>query len=387
MPVDWNLAAVAVAIVALLLTPTGVILSRKVISILQSKFRPKTGLYERFEWFDLDDHILHTCTIPDQNCAHHETMSIMEFFSWKKDRKLVKKPSLLHLKTSYIRTDTKTLRAFVSLLHRDELRLVFEEVGTLLTASVTLDPASKLQYLRTGSSFFRIQVSKKEMDLVSQGYSPWYQDPLSLANGSRVPHPIQENADMYRGGWIVAIGLSPTPPITFAFLGLEGGEKMQKHVLRALERIKHRLKNLFQIFRDPKIETAIGLVNLARSVVKGSCSQSRFNEQSSRYSLKLGFEMYWYERDTQLGFAETLTDNDCILAMQIFNQYEDLSDSQKLSLEGILMSTIRATLLGVYQVAIFDPLCGWEILQEKLPSDLLSDRRVYLYREHRNFDD
>ncbi|PVI00095.1 hypothetical protein DM02DRAFT_614600 [Periconia macrospinosa] len=387
MSVDWNLAAVVVAIVALSLTPIGLVLFRKVVSILLSKLRPSLGLCEKLEWSDLVDGILHTCTLPEQNCAHHETISIMEFFSWKKDRRLVKKPGQLYLTTSYLRTDTKTLRGFLSLLHREELGLMFEEVGTVMTASVTLDLASKSEYNRHYDPQYRIQVSKKEMDLLFQGYPPWYQDPLSLANRGQVPHPIQGSRDIFRGGWIVAVGLSRTLPISFEFLGPKKAGEAPEYAFRALERITHRLKNLSQLFGGRRIELATELVDDARSYVQESAAPSSLWMYFERSAFTGGFGSRWHQ-DTRREFAQTLTNNDCILAMQIFNQYEDLSESQKLSLEPILTLVLRAMLVGVYQVATeFHEYKKWERRKDQLPPELLTDRSVYLYRELRSHND
>jgi hypothetical protein len=112
-------------------------------------------------------------------------------------------------------------------------------------------------------------VSKYELSHILQGYPPWYRTTLYLANGTEVPHPITTFADISRGGWIAAIGLSRTSPLMNHCMvaePLDGKAGRQKlvHVASAFDRILYRLDSLLTTFPEHKvlIQEAHDLVTL-----------------------------------------------------------------------------------------------------------------------------
>jgi hypothetical protein len=155
MAVDWNLAQVVSAVLAILAT---IIIAHPFLDFilkaarrfalhLRRKIRPRETQCERLEWMDLPEGALHECTIPMQNCHHigaghhldnEEPESIIcDFFQYIKRRNIIAKPHRLDLGTRYVRTDPKLLKALLFMLschyHPDPF-LAIEDVGLVRTA-------------------------------------------------------------------------------------------------------------------------------------------------------------------------------------------------------------------------------------------------------------
>jgi hypothetical protein len=159
----------------------------------------------------------------------------------------VRKLKDLDLGTRYIRTDPIVLKAIYFLFHRlaaseyheSGARIVIEDFGSTTTGYITPGPLP--------ISYSRIELTKKELERILDGYPPWYSEYLILANGDSIPHPIKSMDDVARGGWIVAIGLSSTRPTEQKCMkpGLPS-EKPCRYppaLTSAFRRVSHGLRN------------------------------------------------------------------------------------------------------------------------------------------------
>src|SRR5271156_141202 len=195
---DWGLATIVVALCAITLILSTVSLNfiASIISAVLSAAWPPLAKCERFEWLHIPDGPLHKCPFPPQFCNHlgptpdgtrSWERAITNFFAIRRGN-FVRKPKQLSFSTTYIRTDTKTLKVFLSLLNVREnfvafnmgeapFRVVFKQVEGLMTAYIQIQRPLPTHI----SSTYRLDVTKREMELILQGYPPWYQNPLSLA--------------------------------------------------------------------------------------------------------------------------------------------------------------------------------------------------------------
>ncbi|ETN43575.1 uncharacterized protein HMPREF1541_02734 [Cyphellophora europaea CBS 101466] len=395
MAEDWGLASLIVALCALTLTLSPVSLGfiASVISPILSTIWPSLGKCETFEWTDIPDGALHTCEHPPQSCSHVGAQITPEsweaaashFFAFRRGN-FVRKPKQLSLTTRYIRTDTKTLKAFLSLLNGHALyetgrsfQIVFKPVGGLTTAYVKIQRGLP----NSLNHFCRLDVTKREMELIFQGYPPWYQNPLSVGRGRHVTHPIIDESDLHRGGWIFAVGLSPTRPTLGNFLEIKGGSMLI--VERGLRRVIRCLKNLeLAFYGELRVSAAHTLVEGLHwwYAVGGGYGPSRARE----LFYKAGF------KDLLVGpdFIEGLTDSQIITGMKVFNYDEPLTDKEITQLRPVLESVVRASVLGVRKVIdhVGIPIISTEeIMPCSLPPELTNDGYVYVRERWDSLED
>lgn len=109
---------------------------------------------------------------------------------------------------TYIRVDEKVLKAFILMTHEryasdyEEAKMVhFKEVDGILMGHLTVKSAHSL-LLRT----------KSEIEMILQGYPPFYLESLRIPDTAEVPNPLPSSRDTKRGGWIVGIGLDIRGP-------------------------------------------------------------------------------------------------------------------------------------------------------------------------------
>ena len=126
-------------------------------------------------------------------------------------KKTIKKPKALNLRTRYVRIDTKLLKAFLLVNGCGEDIIKFDdaiksrEVDGILTA-----------HLRNRPRYIQINTrTKREIELILEGYPPQYVETVRILVGDGtttfqiqptshrwlcIPSPVQERADINRGG-------------------------------------------------------------------------------------------------------------------------------------------------------------------------------------------
>jgi len=345
---------VALCAIAFTLSPVSINFAVGIFSTVLRATYPSLGTCERLEWQDVPDGPLHTCSLP-RSCNHIGTAditpswerTIATFFRMRR-RNFVRKPKQLHLTTTYIRTDTKTLRVFLSLLNlrtvsnprdvgEEPFRIVFKEVEGILTAYMQIRQPPPIHI----NGIYRLDVTKREMELILQGYPPWYQNPLRLPAGRAVHHPIRDQSDLSRGGWIVAVGLSPTLPVAAECMDKKEGSVAI--VDQALDRVIHCLENLEKAFPEQE------RVSVACRVAK------KLRSRHGRFGFSRSSFIYLF-KDVILRAGELpdlindWTYQQINTVMAVFSQYEPLTSEQTAELRPILETALRVALFGVYQV-------------------------------------
>jgi hypothetical protein len=305
---------------------------------------------------DIPEGILHECTVPKEGCSHIAPTPgsgpenqkwepiIWTFFRMIKRGTTVRKPRGLDLNTTYVRTDIMVLKTL--LLHFPRLagksmfvpatRLVFEDVGQVTTAYLTPAPFdSHIQrfagrrgdHARLGA---RLELTKKETERILDGHPPYYAETLDLVNGSHIQHPIQTVEDIYRGGWIVAVGLSRTlRTVSHRMKDLAKEEpRLPMAVRKAFARVIHGLKNAEKAFPQERyIRSATKCVDIFASGQRDSRTYSRIidSEVSKEIARSWNYtdvEM-WLLNINAKDYAMSLSNEQCHIAIQAFNHYED----------------------------------------------------------------
>jgi hypothetical protein len=203
-------------------------------------------------------------------------------------------------------------------------------------------------------SRIRIELTKKGLERILNGYPPWYSEYLILANGGSIPHPIKSMDDVARGGWIVAVGLSSTCPTQQECLkhGLPSEMFDPPALSSAFNRISHGLRNTPKVYpTNPMVEAALELVDAIRrndnttSRLTVDIRYSKLTEVFSRDVRGL------WVADEVKDYATGLSNEQCMIAIEVFNRYEDqLSEEVVVALNPILLVVSRAVVVGCYQV-------------------------------------
>lgn len=289
------------------------------------------------------------------------------FFRMIKRGITVPKPKGLDLNTTYVRTDIMILKTL--LLHFPRLaeksntkratRLVVEDIGQVTTAYLTTAPvdAHIREYDEHRSTpAARLQLTKKETEKILEGYPPYYAETSHQVNGSKI-QPIRSKKDIYRGGWIVAVGLSHALPTAFHRMkGRAGKEsRVPKALRKAFARVVHGLKTAENAFPEERyIHSATDCVKTLASCAVTSKGHSEV--MSSEISRQ--FSRFWNDQDpkqwlspSNKEFAASLSDEQCRITIGAFNHYEQFSPEEIAALSPILMIVSRAILVGSYQIS------------------------------------
>jgi hypothetical protein len=415
---DWNLAQVLLGVFAVVATisaapPTINFLRAVVKSIaltVHRKLRPYEFVCERLEWIDIPEGVLHECTVPKENCQHvvsplqegeqNRVPIIFAFFKWLKRGNFVKKPKDLDLGTRYIRKDPIVLKAVIFLFrslaggeyYRSAVSIVIEDIGSTTTGYITPGPLGT----RFHSIQYRIEVTKKELGHILEGYPPWYSEYLMLANGNSIPHPIQSVEDVARGGWIVAVGLSSIRPIEQECLkrASPSNQSYRPTLTRSFRRVSNGLRNTQKAFpANSLVGEVLILVGVmtpdetggesTRSEVYSMIRRSKLTEVFLGDGKSDSWSPSWVY-DKQNDYASGLSNQQCMMAIEIFNRYEyQLSAEVSEALEPILLVVLRAVMVGCYQVMdYFEDRAHFKDVQlVKMLKELESKRKPIYLRE------
>jgi hypothetical protein len=323
-----------------------------------------------------------------ENCRHVEGPNpISEFFFLIKRGTFVRKPKLLNWRASYICTDSTTLKTLMLLLnqgHQRRITLSCHPVGRHLTARIEVNSVRGVD--------IAIVVSKSELSHILQGYPPWYRTTLYLANGTKAPHPITTFADISRGGWIAAIGLSRTRPLRSHCMvaePLDGWSNYKKlvHVASAFDRILYRLDSLLTTFTENVvwIREALRLVTYLHDKTPITSGRGGGRISSHTYSVfqsssfRETFGPQWFS-GKELGesrkFVEGLSQEQCLMIMEVFAQYGMLTNEAVEGLRGCLLAALRAVLVGCWEVHVYTATSGKVVWESELEVEKIVWLRV-----------
>ncbi|KAL8753782.1 MAG: hypothetical protein Q9199_004804 [Rusavskia elegans] len=334
--VDWSEAGGIAAVVSSLYLPF--VLSPTAYGALKASGRwlggyiwPSASQCRRLCWEDVPDGKLHDCGTPyyilsDCHCGARTLDRVfnkaMTSTVSGTSVKFVPKPKQLALGRQYLQTDVMTLLAFA--LCSTEKEPSFGNIHIRELEDISVVSISD-------SGECRLDMTKKCLEGRIAGYPPWYREHLIVDRGPIIPHPIRSQEDIHRAGWIVAVGLSRSKPLSSSRIVVDF---MDKPVKRVLNKMRDEIQPHFP--QDPTLEAAISAVQYMLQARTGS-----------------GVERY-LTADLHKGFAKgataALSGSDCIFAMSLFNEVGPLSDRDRSRLAPILQPVIDAAFRGSYIV-------------------------------------
>ena len=430
--VAWDTFAVIVALVAIPLTTSPHVLQafRSLYLFLYQKLYPVTAQCERLQWADVPDGYLFNCPDDcsgssdlnvDADCLESTLGSFFQraWVSPSRRDKTVPKPKQLSLETHYVRSDTKLLKAYLLMdpFSNDNIR--FYDLDGVLTAHLV----TKYIYQRLPPSFemlrhirHRCTFTKREIELILEGYPPDYSEQIVIPQGQlltnstlcvSVPSPIQEWADIHRGGWIIGAALhryfknlqttrtgkedEKAPSIGHVMQSTTvqaGGQRMNdfRPRQRAVLRIRHVFNKIMEAMPDQE-ELAGAALEFINPLFLRPGDKDSFPNPDKYLSDSIFLTMVWNARLYQLStpatdyfsrnFAARLSGTEWTRAMNIFNHFDPLSPEDVDFLRPRLVHILQAAATGLWDVYRSRYKCLSPILPD-IP-ELREGRHVYIY--------
>jgi hypothetical protein len=301
------------------------------------------------------------------------------FFTGHSDVPLVyrTKPHYLDFTKEYLKMDVWTLGAYLFHWHGrfqtkdliSQPRLEMSEINSgVLVAHVIAEPPTLPISCWPAIS----GLSCDDVDGLLKGYPPYYRMRLRTPSGHLVEHPIHSAEDVFRGGWIAAIGLCK--PIILGKHrmrdpGLTPKEKLPHllHVVRPFARILEAFHNFDRAFPDKNIKDVVKMAKEIRTHKRSNTSRSETWFWASDVIQKFPAD----EIHSQ-AYLKELTARQIQTALGAFNHFGPLSTTEIKLLGPVLDEVFVAVLVGMHKAAEWDEKCS---------------RRDYLNVKELNFEE
>ena len=424
--------------IPLMLSPNTTKVVREIVAFIYKILYPATAKCERIQWCDVPAGPLLQCK---QDCAGSGEerqgsdclkTTLGNFFqrAWVSAslrNMSVTKPKQLSLDTQYVRTDQKLVQAYLLLNRyndgrfRDDI-VQFRDIDGILTAHLlnTLPP-----YMHSCTQ------TKREIELILEGYPPQYTEhvlipqdelPKPSTQWTCIASPIEGPPDIYRGGWVVAVGLnwnhnsvnrrSGTARSTWPVIGhnmepisqdTPGRESVKDFKPRQMG--VHRVRHVFHEIRKsfPEQETIVRAalefihpyfsccpdeiepwldpLNVPPPVAElanGLPVPRSYSEVTAQLLIKKA-KLFAapYDSFYSQGYSRRLSGPEWTIIMRIFNRFGPLASEDIEFLRPRLVSVLQAAAVGI-----------WELMGDKrkasmtrLPEipELHARRHIYVY--------
>lgn len=406
MKIRWDAMAALIALIGLpfMLSGSATWLIKLMFRRIQRCILVHGSTCERLEWQDIPDGALQEGSPAKRTFEHNDKDCLASSFgkvfqkAWISAQRRdiqVFKPYPLDPTKHYIRTDRKTLEAFVILSGTSIIQ--FSDTNGILTAHIpVLNPKSR----HSGGKLHNR--TKHEIAMILEGYPPFYVEKIRVTYTTTVSSPISSTVDTTRGGWILGVGIDSmmTPHVTIH--NMEDGYSPPSHwhvekspsvkeewmftcMSYAVKRFGEVLDKVLDLFPNQiAIQEAIGVFQYLTT--KG------FNSRSSRpfeflqyYSTfrELQKDALCYFRDGRPKFPHScrskLNEYEWQLAMTAFNHNGPLEPNEIELFQEKMTPILQAGILGLVCVFTVDCDIRFKTSLEKLPSYPELQGRKYIY--------
>jgi hypothetical protein len=265
------------------------------------------------------------------------------------------KPLQLSARKRYVRIDEKVLMAYFLLTRASPKHVQFEEIDGVQTLHLTAHNAQL--HFRT----------KHEIDMILQGYPPFYLAKIDVSDTVVVDSPISSYDDIARAGWIVAIALDShrTPPLKTH--NMEDGCEVPKSweqwtgqmrrppnwlfttMVNSVKRFGQVLENLQTAFPDDeRVQCALQIFS---DLITGEYDVSNTEPQKRlRLYPSLGNDEYYQTRDYRLALRKDQWE----LAMSAFNPLGPLTQEAKDLFRDFMVPILQAAMVGLLHVFMYE---------------------------------
>ena len=409
--VDWQVAAVVVAVasVPLVMSPVGLSgLSRAIRWLLTWFHSPKTKC-DILCWEDLSTTALHSCNgpccVPPTNqgqqqvnrdpqarCYHTALFEVLNI-AWPRCReRKTAKPHYLSLERSFLRTDGNTLLVYIVLTSPGLRTSLSDESATFLYDTFTFSTeiaTAKFHRYKPGVNTapyllghlhmnepraraipqLARGITKSEILSIVNGYPPFYRSRLTTHSGVSIEHPVRIISDVRRAGWLIATGLSVHDPV----LAYNGA--YQSLYTDACSRVQSIVVEVIQ----PAFQQNAVAAELCRVAANVICLMNKDQTGSGVTSSLVGTVL---EDCTDLGvqnYTRNLTANECQYAIDLFQNHRVhvLNVQEARRLEPILPAVLAAAICGTFKWWNYYKNKG-SVLPEWLLTEAIRSAQIWL---------
>ncbi|KAH0536062.1 hypothetical protein FGG08_007028 [Glutinoglossum americanum] len=405
--VDWAKAAVIVALctIPLVLSPVAAQNAALFFRWLYFLIFKDKAHCDALCWDDLALEPLHSCQgnccIPDtgpipppdvtSSRRHNPTTRCYESTftrafntAWRGGgRRKVPRPQYLSIVANYLRTDVDTLLAFI-VLTAPRSTGVWHTLP--LSSNHVWDNAFAFQYGTFSGVFHRVQekhgaethfighlcgplnpqsplvnpnlqgLTKADVRHIAMGYPPFYRQHITTHSGVTIAHPIRTERDMYRGGWVIAIGLSTHEPAELY------NARVAPIYGDACSRVLSTINKAITPSFAPSSEAA-KLCSIAANAIDEMIT-SRTGSGIATILYTTPFQDCEGRSGAQ--FTQALTAEQCVFSLRLFNEFSiaPLDEERSNQLKPILRAVLAAAIAGVckwwqYKNNVGKPLPEW----------------------------
>ncbi|KAG4430997.1 hypothetical protein IFR05_013525 [Cadophora sp. M221] len=361
----------------------------------RSIVRPNDALCPSLRWSDVPAGRVHTCL---NRCCQHPhihtpakkcwTISLGDTFNngWK-NVTLVQKPRALasDFDNNFLRIDLRTFIAFLLCAAPERScpswRVYLLEIGAL-SADIREYEGVLIAHVHGGLQQHALARTKNELEMVMNGYPPFFRDSVRLDHGPVLSFPIRDHRDIPRGGWIIMVGmmnLQRDKPLSLYTVpmhnnsgpdGFIDGAHDNRTCGRPFRRAVSRVEEVIQLIEksfpgDENIKMVLAALQYMLRTGTGSGVERHLPGRSPRGVINTRFD------------ADT-----CRYVMQLFNDLTPLEASDVQRLRPILASVLQVAFSGAYEVIQYLKDTGMRLDLPKL-LQISWDRPVYLKDCHK----
>jgi hypothetical protein len=369
---DWlAIFALAVAIVALV--------KPEIVRDLWRRVCCRDGSRcEQLLWKHVPEGRLHRCQpmcphppahVPSERCWEGTIGSLFNQ-AWVAAlrRGTVPKPEGLDLGKQFLLTDVDTILAFVlcSVGTTSSFRWRQDEGGMYCdntTVNIKSSNGVVTAHVRGPIRQESPSLTKKEISMMLKGYPPFYREQVSVFGGAVIPSPIQTDADVQRGGWVIILGLSSVRPLSLFMMPGEEEATYSPTSYRNGRQFRTAIRRVHDILNNHFLRQFPNHHRYIQNVVDSIQELLQTGTASALIALP-SLDIYAFNGEQ------------CHTIVTVFNAYRPLTTNELAVLTPIITSVLSAALLGAVRITEYLKDRGKKII---LPRVLMENRWSEIY--------
>lgn len=199
--------------------------------------------------------------------------------------------------------------------------------------------------------------------MILQGYPPFYQEEIvPYANDGSFSYPDMTNGGIRRGGWVVAVALSPREP-TRMYITQTGDVAFDPSCCRVRDVVERVISPAFP--GSTSVSSALACLSRMCNLQTGS----GYGESISCDDLR--------RSASECLFRSIFSVQDCEFAVSLFDHLDPLSQQQISRLRPLLVPVLAAAIVGVRDVYQYVNNTGVR-MERQISAFFLENPMIYL---------
>ena len=238
-----------------------------------------------------------------------------------------------------------------------------------------VDRDTTIVYIKGPGIYDDPALTKLELERLTKGYPPWYREQCTTKNKVQVPFPIFSERDIFRAGWILAVGMVET-------IGTSAPHSPPSCYISPVELEKNRMHRGRYSGDGFRLAIRRCADHICKNIQPQFPSNSYVQEAVAAleyllaYRTASGMGAHWLESDLGTAGFPYLEGSDVEFVFANFNGFTELQDADKARLAPIIPTTMLAAVVGATKVVEYLKDSGQEL---QLPPALLPlEKEVWL---------